>query len=177
VGAVDDAVEATLAALEALERRAFAYFVERRLTRPRRAPTRLQLYVLSRVREAGGASLGDLGAILDVGPAAASQLAAALVARGWLERSPDPVDRRRRLFTITAQGERLERAMRRRHRLVLRRVIGQLTALERAQLRAMAERLLRAGPAGNGAPSRSRRRRVEERPCQGVQGGAARAGA
>ncbi|MCL6596855.1 MAG: MarR family transcriptional regulator [Firmicutes bacterium] len=144
-------MEEALAVLEALERQAFAYIVERRRRRPRRAPTRLQLFVLRQVGEAGGLSLRDLEGALGVGPAAASQLAHTLVARGWLARGEDPADRRRRLFTLTARGRRVEAAMRRRHRMLLRRVLTLLGAAERRQLTDMARRLMaRSGGGGDG---------------------------
>jgi DNA-binding MarR family transcriptional regulator len=134
-------VAETVAVLEGLERLALGYLVERRAARPERAPTRLQLHVLRRIGEGAGVSLGELGALLDVGGAAASQSAQALVARGWLRREPDPADRRRRLFTLTPSGARVVRAMDRRHRIGLRRVLALLTAEERRQLVAMASRL------------------------------------
>ncbi len=139
-----------IAVLERLERLALGYLVERRSGRPERAPTRLQLHVLRRVGESGGLSLGELGTLLDVGGAAASQSAQALCARGWLSRAADPADRRRHLFTLTAEGARVVRAMDRRHRLGMRRVLRLLTATERAQLVAMARRISAAGGAPRG---------------------------
>lgn len=136
-----ESVTEAVAVLESLERLALGYLVERRAARPERAPTRLQLHVLRRIGESGGLSLGELGALLDVGAAAASQCAHTLVARGWLSRRADLGDRRRRVFTLTPDGARVLRAMERRHRLGMRRVLGLLTPTERAQLVAMASRL------------------------------------
>lgn len=130
-----------MALLEGLERRALGFFVERRSARPARMPTRLQLHVLHGVRESGGMALGELTGYLRVGPAAASQLAQTLVARGWLGRAPDPRDRRRRVFSVTAAGSRVMAAMDRRHRLAVRRVLALLSDEERSHLRAMAEHL------------------------------------
>ena len=143
----------TVAVLERLERLALGYLVERRALKPERAPTRLQLHVLRRMGESGGMSLGELGALLDVGAAAASQSAHTLVERGWLSRDRDPTDHRRRLFALTPAGARVLRAMDRRHRLGLRKVLGLLTPDERAQLIAMASRLAarRAGSTSRGA--------------------------
>lgn len=145
----EENLEEAVAVVEALERLALGYLVERRTARPERAPTRLQLHVLKRVGAGGGLSLGELGALLDVGPAAASQCAHTLVAHGWLSQCADPGDRRRHVFALTAPGARVVRAMDRRHRLGLRRVLRLLTSAERAQLVAMATRL--AGSTARGA--------------------------
>jgi DNA-binding MarR family transcriptional regulator len=53
----------------------------------------------------GPAPQQDLVRFLVMSKQAASQLVDALVTRGYLERSPDPDDRRRMILTLTARGQ------------------------------------------------------------------------
>ena len=55
---------------------------------------------------AGSASLtvGDLAELLGRSPSATSRIVAGLVARGLLQRSEEPVDRRQRVLSLTAEG-------------------------------------------------------------------------
>jgi DNA-binding MarR family transcriptional regulator len=59
-------------------------------------------YVLGLVEN--GASLGDVIADIGVSKQTAGQLVDTLVVRGYLERSDDPMDRRRVLLTLTERG-------------------------------------------------------------------------
>jgi DNA-binding MarR family transcriptional regulator len=53
---------------------------------------------------AGDAPLSQLVRDLRISKQSAGQLVDALVARGYLERAEDPVDRRRQIVTLTARG-------------------------------------------------------------------------
>jgi DNA-binding MarR family transcriptional regulator len=60
-------------------------------------------YVLGLVEY--GASLGDVIADIGVSKQTAGQLVDTLVVRGYLERSDDPIDRRRVVLTLTKRGQ------------------------------------------------------------------------
>ena len=68
--------------------------------------SRQQYALLAALEETGAASQADLGRRLGVDPGDMVRLVAAMATSGWLGRSRDPVDRRRRLVTITAAGRR-----------------------------------------------------------------------
>jgi len=59
----------------------------------------------------GIASPKDLGDLLQSAPSATSTMIGDLEDRGWLERRPDPADRRRVLLSLTAEGQRTMEAM------------------------------------------------------------------
>jgi MarR family transcriptional regulator, temperature-dependent positive regulator of motility len=61
-------------------------------------------------RAAGGVALSALRERLVMHPATLGQLLDRLAARGLVDVSPDPGDRRRRLVRLTAEGERTVRA-------------------------------------------------------------------
>jgi DNA-binding MarR family transcriptional regulator len=53
----------------------------------------------------GGTGVNDVAAVYGVSKQAASQLVDTLVARGYVERSPDENDRRRMVVALTERGE------------------------------------------------------------------------
>jgi DNA-binding MarR family transcriptional regulator len=55
--------------------------------------------------ERGGLAMGSLSAAMGMSKQAASQLVDTLVTRGYLDRSPDPVDRRRMSVMLTERGQ------------------------------------------------------------------------
>ncbi len=61
----------------------------------------------------GGSPLGAITQKLGVSKQAAGQLVDTLVVRGYLERAPDPDDRRRLTVTLTARGRQAADASRR----------------------------------------------------------------
>lgn len=67
---------------------------------------RQQYALLSALEEVGRASQADLGRRLGIDPGDMVRLIGAMQAEGWLERTPDPADRRRKLVAITAAGRR-----------------------------------------------------------------------
>ncbi|HEY3613947.1 MAG TPA: MarR family winged helix-turn-helix transcriptional regulator [Gaiellales bacterium] len=52
----------------------------------------------------GGTNVNDVAAVYGVSKQAASQLVDSLVARGYVERAPDPEDRRRMVVALTERG-------------------------------------------------------------------------
>ncbi|MEU2424059.1 MarR family transcriptional regulator [Streptomyces sp. NPDC007851] len=52
----------------------------------------------------GDMRIGRLAELLAVDMSVTSRLVAHLAARGWLDRSPDPADRRSRILRLTAEG-------------------------------------------------------------------------
>jgi MarR family transcriptional regulator, lower aerobic nicotinate degradation pathway regulator len=67
---------------------------------------RQQYALLSALDGVGPASQADLGRRLGIDPGDMVRLVGAMQTDGWLERRPDPADRRRKLVAITAAGRR-----------------------------------------------------------------------
>jgi DNA-binding MarR family transcriptional regulator len=67
---------------------------------------RQQYALLSALDEVGPASQADLGRRLGIDPGDMVRLIRAMQTEAWLERTPDPTDRRRKLVAITAAGRR-----------------------------------------------------------------------
>lgn len=66
-----------------------------------------QLFVLSRLAESKASSIRELAARTMTDPSSVSVVVAKLEARGFVERTPDPVDRRRALLALTATGKKV----------------------------------------------------------------------
>lgn len=66
-----------------------------------------QLSALSSVDRLGPLSLGDLAACEQVGPSTLTKVVAALAEAGFVERTPDPADRRVALVSVTGKGRAL----------------------------------------------------------------------
>lgn len=74
---------------------------------PVRVPADLtlrQVQVLALVRATPGLTGQDLARLLDVTTPTTSGIVERIVSRGWLDRRPDPADRRRQLLTVTEEG-------------------------------------------------------------------------
>jgi DNA-binding MarR family transcriptional regulator len=63
-----------------------------------------QLAALYAAAGTAALTVGDLAELLGRSPSATSRIVAGLVARGLLERSEEPVDRRQRVLALTAEG-------------------------------------------------------------------------
>ncbi len=85
-------------------------------------PSLEQLRVMTRIAE-GVRTATALATARQMRMSAITPLIDALVARGWVTRSPDPEDRRRMILELTTAGERARRAARRRTRERLREVL------------------------------------------------------
>ncbi|GAA1185820.1 hypothetical protein GCM10009584_29830 [Ornithinimicrobium humiphilum] len=64
-----------------------------------------QVQVLALVRATPDLTAQDLAGVLDVTTPTVSGILERIVSRGWLERRPDPDDRRRQLLRVTQEGE------------------------------------------------------------------------
>lgn len=65
-----------------------------------------------------------------------------LEAKGWVKRKPDAQDRRRKLLSVTPEGERAANAMKRAVNKAQARILGPLGSAERDQLMKLLEKLL-----------------------------------
>jgi DNA-binding MarR family transcriptional regulator len=99
-------------------------------------------YVLAAIARTG-APLGRIITELGVSKQAAGQLVDTLVTRGYLDRTPDPDDRRRLTITLTARGraaaEEIRSAVARVDADLVRRVGPEYVAHARATLAALIE--------------------------------------
>ena len=69
-------------------------------------------FVIGSIANSPAAPLADVTAGLDVSKQAVSQLIDTLVVRGYIERGPDPDDRRRMTVTLTERGAAAAAAVR-----------------------------------------------------------------
>lgn len=88
-----------------------------------------QLRVLGQLYRAPWSSVGDVAAGLGVSLATASELLDRMVDGGWVERHPDPHDRRKVLLTLTDKAQRCGDRM---HELRCRQVGAALETLDEA---------------------------------------------
>lgn len=69
--------------------------------------TRAQWVVIARVHRHPGLSQTEISVLLEIEKATAGRLIDRMEAKGWLERRPDPHDRRINRLHLTAEAERL----------------------------------------------------------------------
>lgn len=99
------------------------------------------LAVLGLLAASGQTRMGRLAEQLDVDLSVTSRHIAHLQARGWVDRRPDPQDRRSRLLCLTPRGEAALRAARERIVATLTEALGTWTDEEVRQLAALLARL------------------------------------
>ena len=87
-------------------------------------------------------SIGEVAATLTIDPSTASRLVDQRVNDGLLERSPDPVDRRRAVLTLTAAGRALLEEVAASRRRMLAEVTDGWTSEEQDQLELLLVRLV-----------------------------------
>ena len=73
--------------------------------------TRAQWLVLTRIYRRPGASQTELSEMLEIDRASAGRMIDRMEKGGWLERKPDPVDRRINRLYLTAEARRLHAKM------------------------------------------------------------------
>ena len=133
-----------------------------------------QLAALSALEVHEAMTPGELAEHEKVQPPSMTRVIAALLERDLVLRSPHPTDRRQVVLTVTAEGRAVVQRVRRRKDAWLARRLAELTAEERATLRAAVPileklsqsslalsaaviRALDPGPAGAAASSPARR--------------------
>lgn len=113
-----------------------------------------QVQVLALVRSTPDLTGQDLARLLDVTTPTTSGIVERIVSRGWLERRPDPEDRRRTLLRVTAEGEEVLDALEGPPRQARARLLDGLQVEELEDLARLVGRLLdlaREPGAGRGA--------------------------
>jgi DNA-binding MarR family transcriptional regulator len=93
--------------------------------------TPTQFAALARIREHGPATQNHLGRMTAMDPATIQGVVRRLVARGLVERRPDPEDRRVMVLSLTLAGERLARRAIARARRITRETLAPLPVAER----------------------------------------------
>jgi DNA-binding MarR family transcriptional regulator len=101
-----------------------------------------QLNALFRIHHKGACGISDLGDEMGVTSAAASQLLEKLVQQGLVIRSEDPHDRRNKLVTLTAEGERIVQESMAARQGWLTRLVELLTPKEQEQVNAALQVLI-----------------------------------
>lgn len=105
------------------------------------------LYTLSKCREP--LRLGELNRYVLLSQPALSRLVERLVARGLVQRSADPADRRGVRLSLTEEGRARQREVGRRHaRDVARALNARVSAAELATLTTICQKLARDGGEG-----------------------------
>ncbi len=94
--------------------------------------TPTQFAALARIREHGPATQNLLGRMTAMDPATIQGVVRRLVARGLMERRPDPEDRRVKVLSLTVAGARLARRAIARARRITHETLAPLAASERA---------------------------------------------
>ena len=98
----------------------------------------IQLAALSALERHEAMTPGELAAHEKVQPPSMTRVIAVLEERSLVLRSPHPTDRRQVLLTVTDKGRALVQRMRRRKDAWMAKRLAELTAEERAALRAAA---------------------------------------
>lgn len=102
---------------------------------------RAGISLMMAMRRHGEVCIGDLSALLDVGPSVVSRHVADLEERGWLERVPNPRDRRSWYVRATPRGERALEGLLTRAGRALARTLDDWTDEEIAELSGLLARL------------------------------------
>lgn len=101
-----------------------------------------QFLALKRLGEDGPMAPGELARILNYNPGALTRLLDKLERSGYLERVPDPTDRRALRLELTAGGRAVRQRMLACGNAAAERAFADLTRAERRQLRALLTRVL-----------------------------------
>jgi DNA-binding MarR family transcriptional regulator len=109
----------------------------------RRGVTPTRLTAMVTLEKCGPMRPGDLADRLSVTAASMSRLVEALEEGGWVDREPDPEDRRARLLSLSAEGRGTLETLRREGTGELADAIRALPQAERARLAAALPVLMR----------------------------------
>ena len=113
-----------------------------------------QVQVLALVRATPDLTGQDLARVLDVTTPTMSGIVERIVSRGWLERRPDPADRRRQLLRVTAAGAEVLDALEGPARQARARLLEGLEVDELDALARLVDRMLEVGVRIAAAPDR-----------------------
>src|SRR5512146_2241206 len=89
----------------------------------------------------GGMRSSELAAHLHIAPRSATEVIDALEAKGLVQRSPDPTDRRATLVSLTSRGAELMDEVRRARGLESEKLFEQLSQTDRVHLARILGRL------------------------------------
>jgi MarR family transcriptional regulator for hemolysin len=103
--------------------------------------TRSQWWVIAHLSRYDGMMQTELAALLDIGKVTLGGLVDRLEAGAWIERQPDPKDRRVKRVFLTQKADSLLRDMRAVEKVLNRNVLKGLNADERDQLTALMVRV------------------------------------
>jgi len=96
--------------------------------------TRSQWWVLAYLSRHDGMMQTRLAELLDIGKASLGSLLDRLEAGGWVDRRPDPVDRRAKRVFLTQSSRRLLEKMAAMEQVFNSQILGELSEEERDQL-------------------------------------------
>ena len=96
--------------------------------------TRPQWLVMTRLHRKPGLSQSELAELLEVEKATAGRLIDRLEANGWVERRPDPSDRRVNRIYMTQEGEKIDRMIRPVARAMVEEELTALSPADREKL-------------------------------------------
>lgn len=103
--------------------------------------TPLQFAAVMKLLDVGETSQNQLGRLTAMDAATMQGVVKRLIARGMVERRPDPNDRRRLVLSLSGDGKKLAGAMRRVGHDITDRTLEPLSASERKTFLALLEKL------------------------------------
>ncbi len=104
--------------------------------------TPTQFFALARLRERGQLSQNRLGRLTAMDPATIQGVTRRLNDRGYLERSPDPNDRRRMVLKLTPEGHGVVERLLDRIDAVNGQILAPLAPDEQEQFRSLLKRIV-----------------------------------
>ena len=104
--------------------------------------TPVQFAILNALMDDPGEDQITLSGRVAFDPATFGSVISRLEAKGWVQRQADPSDKRRKLLSTTAEGEKVALQMKRAVSKAQQRIVGPLEVQERAQLNELLAKLI-----------------------------------
>jgi DNA-binding MarR family transcriptional regulator len=104
--------------------------------------TPTQFFAVARLRERGQLSQNRLGRLTAMDPATIQGVTRRLYDRGYIERRPDPNDRRRMVLTLTREGKTVAERLLDGMDAVNRQILAPLAPHEQEQFRNLLKRIV-----------------------------------
>ena len=104
--------------------------------------TPTQFFALARLRERGELSQNRLGRLTAMDPATIQGVTRRLYGRGYIERAPDPNDRRRMVLKLSAEGHTMVERLLDGIDEVSGQILAPLAPDEREQFRSLLKRIV-----------------------------------